>query len=72
MASSEQLLVQQGGPGDLVKPRRHGPIKGMAAFSATHYSKRSSLKSANQDESGLHRRSCPVAGSSDRKSRGES
>jgi len=29
-------------------------------------------KKFNQDESGLHRRSCPVAGSSDWKSRGES
>ena len=58
-------MVQRGGPGDLAKPHSHGFIKGLAACSATHYSKRSSLKSANQDESGLHCGSCLVADSGD-------
>ena len=62
MASSEQPVVR-GGPGDLAKPHSHGSIKGLAACSATHYWKRSSLKSANQDESGLYSCSCVVAGS---------
>ena len=56
-------MVQRGGPGDLAKPHSHGSIKGLAACNATHYSKRSSLKSANQDESGLYSCSCVVAGS---------